>query len=176
MTRVLDLGAGENPHSDATTTMDVVDLPGIDVVHDATDRPWPFDDNEFDRVTARHVLEHIQHPEDVFHEVARILTDEGRFEVVVPLGLDARTDPTHVHEWTYETPAYFAAGSPYDYGWNLPYRLVARRVDAWYNGPGARVGNRVLDALLDRHGPGKWLSGAPGVSGELTAIYRRVDR
>lgn len=170
---VLDVGAGTNPHPAATTTMDVVDHPGIDVVHDASSRPWPFDDREFDRVIAQHVLEHIQHPEDVYREVARILTDRGRFEVVVPIGVDARTDPTHAHEWTYETPEYYTRTPPYDYDWQLPYRLLERRVDAWYNGPYERVGNCVLDALLDRHGAGKWLSSAPGVSGELTAVYRR---
>lgn len=172
MTRVLDIGAGSNPHPAATTTLDRVDLPTIDVVHDATERPWPFTDDKFDRVIARHVLEHVQHPEDVFSEVARILNDDGLFEVVVPLGLDARTDPTHVHEWTWDTPEYFTATPPYEYGWSLPFEILDRGLDWWCDGP-FKEREPTVQSWLNSHGPGKWVSGVPGLSGEMTIVYRR---
>jgi SAM-dependent methyltransferase len=172
MTRVLDIGAGENPHPDATTTMDRVDLSTIDVVQDVTEQPWPFETNAFDRVYASHVLEHIQHPVGVFEEVARVLRPMHDFDVVVPIGLDARTDPTHVHEWTWDTPEYFTRSPPYEYGWGLPFDIVEKDVDWWCDGPFKRFESTVQN-WVQAHGPGKWLSGVRGLSGELSVTYRR---
>lgn len=172
---MLDIGAGEDPHPAATTTLDQVALPGVDVVHDITERPWPIEESRYNRVVAQHVLEHVEQPQEVFKEVSRVLTPTGRFDVTVPIGLDARTDPTHVHEWTYDTPEYFVQDPPYDYGWQLPFELDERDVTWWCDGPFADTENEVADWVA-AHGYGKWLSGVPGLSGELTAVYRRCRR
>lgn len=176
MSSVVDLGAGADPDPRADVTVDQVDLPSVDIVHDLEEQPWPFDDNSVDQLVARHVIEHLESPEEAFSEAARVLIDGGEFEVRVPIGVDAKTDPTHEHEWTWETPEYFTADTPYDYGWGLPFKLVDREVDVWYNGPAADAGNRFLQWLLERSGPGKWLSSAPGISGELIATFRRCPR
>lgn len=172
MTQILDIGAGESPHPAATTTLDRVDLETVDVVHDITETPWPFDARRFDCITARHVLEHIQHPEEVFAEAARVLTSGGLFKIVVPIGLDARTDPTHIHEWTWDTPEYFTQNPPYEYGWGLPFDIAKKDVDWWCDGPFKQFEATVED-WLQAHGPGKWLSGVRGLSGELSVTYRR---
>ena len=56
--RVLDIGCGPNKVPGATG-MDRRTMPGVDVVHDLNSRPDPFDDNAFDEIHARHVLEHV---------------------------------------------------------------------------------------------------------------------
>ncbi|HPC10341.1 MAG TPA: class I SAM-dependent methyltransferase, partial [archaeon] len=39
--------------------LDVVKLPGVDIVHDLNKYPWPFKDNYFDEIYADNVLEHL---------------------------------------------------------------------------------------------------------------------
>lgn len=169
---ILHLGCGEDYRDDAVN-VDVVPAVNPDVVHDLDEHPWPFDDNSFEVIIANHAVEHLDDVPGAFREIARILRPGGCARLTVPLGLDARTDPTHKSEWTWETPAYFASDAPYDYGWDLPLALVNRDVNVWYNGPGGEVANRLLKALVASHGPGKWLSSVPGLSGEMTAVYRR---
>lgn len=176
MSTVVDLGAGENPDPRADVTVDVVAHPQIDIIHDLEETPWPLDDRSADRIVAHQVLEHLAEPWHAFEEAARVLTDGGAFEIDVPLGIDARTDPTHAQEWTWETPAYFTRDPPYDYGWNLPFTLLNREVDVWIDGPWQRVGELLLDRLLTYGGPGKWLSSVPGLSGVLSVTYRRCPR
>ena len=172
---VVDIGAGADPDPRAGVTLDRVDLDTIDVVHDLEERPWPLADDEYDTIIARHVLEHLEHPEEAFAEAARILVDGGVFEVHVPLGLDAQTDPTHVDEWTWDTPEYFTTNPPYDYGWELPFNITERDLEWWLDGPFGLF-ERVVDRWLRHHGAGKWLSGVPGLSGVMTVTYRRCPR
>jgi len=172
---VVDIGAGSDPDSRADIAVDKVDLSTVDVVHDLEERPWPFEAASVDCLIASHVVEHLQSPASVFEEAARVLADDGMFELTVPIGLDARTDPTHVSEWTWDTPTYFTDDPPYEYGWGLPFELVNRHADWWLDGPFA-VGTRLIERFERQHGPGKWLSSVPGLSGELTAVYRRCPR
>lgn len=172
---VVDIGAGENPDPRADITLDQVDLDTIDVVHDLEERPWPLEDASHGTIVASHVLEHLRNPEDAFAEAARVLVDGGTFEVQVPLGLDARTDPTHVGEWTWDTAEYFTSSPPYDYGWGLPFRIQTRDVEWWLDGP-LGLFECVVERWMQHHGAGKWLSSIPGLSGVLTVTYRREQR
>lgn len=173
--KVLDIGAGADPDPRADITLDCVPLDGVDVVHDLEEHPWPFETGSLSRIVARHVVEHLDEPEKSFAEAGRVLEDRGVFEVHVPIGLDARTDPTHVHEWTWDTAKYFTSSPPYDYGWELPFQIKSRDVEWWVNGPFSR-GSVLLRRWEERHGPGKWLSGVPGLSGVLIVEYRRAER
>lgn len=171
----VDIGAGENPDPRADVCVDQVALDTVDVVHDLEETPWPLDPESHDRIIARHVLEHLRNPEDAFAEAGRVLVDGGVFEVQVPIGLDATTDPTHVSEWTWDTAQYFTATPPYDYGWSLPFDMRSRDVEWWLDGPFQRF-ERVVAAGIKHYGPGKWLSSVPGLSGVLTVTYRRCPR
>lgn len=54
----LRLGAGIKSDPEALN-IDVRNLDGIDIVHDLTRFPWPVEDNQFNIVVARDVIEHI---------------------------------------------------------------------------------------------------------------------
>lgn len=115
---VLEVGAGLSPDTRATETLDIredlnhIDYPGIDIANDS----WPIASNSFDRVIAKHVIEHIPPSslEHVFFEADRVLRDEGVFEVVTPHAgsWKAATDPTHFGPggWTPDVDAYFSGG------------------------------------------------------------------
>lgn len=97
---VLDIGAGEHPHPDATATLDIredidVDYPGVDIAHDE----WPIDTRSVDRVICSHVLEHVPPTSfgHVFGEFDRILVDGGTAHITMPHAgtWAAGTDLTH---------------------------------------------------------------------------------
>lgn len=91
--RKLNLGCGRDIRSkeEGWVNLDLVGLPGVDVVHDIFDVPYPFDDGSFDHILASHVLEHIPDrlgDEDgllrVMDELHRILAPGGVLHVKVP--------------------------------------------------------------------------------------------
>lgn len=62
--------------------LDLLALPGVDVVASAEALPFP--DGLFQRVECDAVLEHVQNPEKVMREITRVLAPGGFAHVVVP--------------------------------------------------------------------------------------------
>jgi predicted SAM-dependent methyltransferase len=77
-----------------------------DVFCDLESFPWPFEDNEFDYVLMKHVLEHVGATFPVFkkimQELYRITKHDGVVEIHVPhySHLTFWADPTHVRGFT----------------------------------------------------------------------------
>jgi SAM-dependent methyltransferase len=76
---------------------DLVALPGVDVVHDLEDFPWPFESDAFDEIRLHHVLEHLSDPLRTIEELHRIARPGGTVNVRVPYwnSTDWASDPTH---------------------------------------------------------------------------------
>lgn len=167
--RVLDIGAGHDPDPRATETVDS-NAPA-DHAFDLDD-PWPLPPGSVDGIVANHVVEHLD-ATHVFAEAARVLRDpSGWFELTVPLGENARTDPDHVQEWTFGTPARYCARRQEP--WDDPTDLVleSRAVSARLGGP-----LRPLTPLFQACAavwPG-WVADRC-YQGELIARYRRRPR
>ena len=94
--RVLDIGCGTNKTAGAIG-MDINPRTAADVIHDLDDLPYPFDDDEFDEVIGRHVIEHVRDPLAVMCELHRITRAGGTVKIVVPhwTNPDWATDLTH---------------------------------------------------------------------------------
>ncbi|HEX5735553.1 MAG TPA: methyltransferase domain-containing protein [Blastocatellia bacterium] len=94
--RVLDIGCGTNKIPGAIG-MDINPRTAADVIHDLDDLPYPFDDDEFDEVVGRHVIEHVRDPLAVMSELHRITRAGGVVKIVVPhwTNPDWATDLTH---------------------------------------------------------------------------------
>jgi SAM-dependent methyltransferase len=105
---------------------DLVSLPGVDVVHDLENFPWPFETDQFSEVRMHHVLEHLSNPVRTIEELHRILEPGGMLQVRVPYwnSPDWATDPTHrvaFNEYSFD---YF---DPTTYqGRERPYYSTAR--------------------------------------------------
>lgn len=99
--RMLDVGSGGRSVAGAVR-MDVLALPGVDVVHDMNRVPWPFGNEQFDLVLLNNALEHADAIIPVLDEVHRILAPTGRAVIQVPYfrSVDAFADPTHRHFFT----------------------------------------------------------------------------
>ena len=79
--------------------VDHIALPGVDVVHDLTQFPWPFEDQQFEEVILVDILEHLPSVVKTLEEVHRITKPLGRVLIRVPYynSTDASGDPTHIH-------------------------------------------------------------------------------
>ncbi len=148
--RVLHIGPGKKVLQGATT-IDILKLPHIDVVHDLDVTPWPFADNEFDLVFAHSVFEHLDDQIAIMKEMKRILKPKGRILITVPYFRcpDAFTDSTHKHFFTTRSMDYYIEGkalSQYEYadarftlrgfwlGWPQVSRNPLVRVFKWVIG------------------------------------------
>lgn len=78
--------------------VDTAPLPGVDLVHDLTEFPWPFQDLQFEEVIAVDVLEHLPDTMRTMEELFRITRPRGLVRIRVPYfnSWDASCDPTHV--------------------------------------------------------------------------------
>ena len=79
---VVDLGSGSRRLADRVLALDVGPFPEVDVVGDG--HCLPFRDNSVARIVCTGVLEHVNFPEKVVAEMARVLRPGGRLYVAVP--------------------------------------------------------------------------------------------
>jgi SAM-dependent methyltransferase len=89
--------------------MDIVPVPGVDVVADMS-RGLPFKDNSLDGLVAYHVLEHLDDFLGIMGEIWRVCKDGARVQVKVPHAASPFMlwkDPTHRRGLTIATFAYF---------------------------------------------------------------------
>lgn len=102
----LNLGAG-NIIKEGYINHDIVELEGIDCVHDLNIFPWPWEDNSFDLILAFDVIEHLDDFMNVMNEIHRVLKKDGHCLLQVPYwnSWGAIADPTHkknFNEFTFQ--------------------------------------------------------------------------
>jgi SAM-dependent methyltransferase len=133
----LNVGCGRRT-MEGWTNLDVVDIPGVDVVADldaCKTSPLPFPDDYFDEFLLSHVIEHIKEPLPLMQELWRIAKPGALMTILVPHGAsdDAWEDPTHVRAYFPQSFGYFS--QPFywraDYGYrgdwqisNLAFRVT----------------------------------------------------
>lgn len=104
----LDLGCGISKKN-GFIGVDSLHLPGVDVVHDLSIFPYPFDDNEIEEIWMDNVLEHLVSPIKVVEEIYRICKKDAKVIVGVPYfrSVYAAIDPTHVNFFSANWFNYF---------------------------------------------------------------------
>lgn len=107
---IVNLGAGY-AREPGITTLDKRPLPGIDIVHDLENIPWPLPDESCELLWATHIIEHIKPwlTIDFFNEMWRILKPGGEVFISTPLAGSPEfwNDPTHCNGFTEHTFRYF---------------------------------------------------------------------
>jgi SAM-dependent methyltransferase len=116
----LNLGCGKDiKKSDANTiwtNSDIVKADGVDFVCDFNSYPWTsFEDNQFNYILCKDVLEHLDNVVRAMEEIYRIGKPGAIVEIHVPYYASkaAFTDPTHRRGFTENSLDYFAAGRKY---------------------------------------------------------------
>ena len=114
----LDIGCGSNVQKDGGNWlgMDIRKLPGVDIVHNAEEFPWPLPNASCNKLLASHLLEHIKPwlMIDFMNEAWRVMKPGGQFLIGVPYATShgMYQDPTHIgffneSTFTYYDPDYY---------------------------------------------------------------------
>lgn len=97
-------GAGTRPHIGSDfVNVDRLALPGIDVIHDLDQYPYPFVDSSGLHINATHVIEHLADVPKFMDECWRILQPGGTLYLETPHAQDIAlsfSDPTHKQHLT----------------------------------------------------------------------------
>lgn len=95
--QIADIGCGSKK-TPGSIGVDIHPYPGVDVVCDLNKAGWPLKDNQFDKVIASHLIEHVSDMVLFMKEIHRILKPGGELVVYTPhfSSVNSWTDPTHV--------------------------------------------------------------------------------
>ena len=152
---ILDLGCG-GQKTPGSIGVDVVPLPGVDLVHDLTNVPYPLPDDWADEVRLSHVLEHFADPLPILEEAWRIARPGAIVRIRTPhySGVYAWIDPTHRRAFARESFHYFGENA-YSYYTRARFRVVSVRLkyfmeERFWPWP-HRLFGRLVQRLLDRH-------------------------
>lgn len=108
---ILDLGCtrGKMPGS---VGVDIFPFEGVDIVHDLNILPWPMEDNSFELVNAKHIIEHVDSIPDFMQEIHRVAKPGARLIIETPhfTSLDSWADPTHKWHLSYNFTDLFTRG------------------------------------------------------------------
>src|SRR4030042_4697344 len=104
----LHLGCGPNKRP-GSIGVDINKNIGADIIHDLNKFPYPFKKNQFEKIVAENILEHMENIPKVMEELHRICKNGAKLSITTGhfSGIDAFTDPTHKHFFTSRTFDYF---------------------------------------------------------------------
>lgn len=149
----LDIGCGASKHP-SFVGIDMQALPGVDIVHDLEDTPWPLPDECVLQAISSHVLEHINPAKgkfiDVMNEVWRVCKPGAQFAFVVPYAGNQLywQDPTHCNGITEATIYYFDPDPEGRYAGNSLYNFYKPK--PWKIEFLAADRNGVLECILSK--------------------------
>ncbi len=120
----LNLGSG-SLLLDGYVNVDIYQGPGIDVVTDLDQFPWPWPDDSIDKIQAIDIYEHVDHPLEFVNECWRVMIEgaEIRFRTTHWRTEQSFTDPTHKR--------FLTEGS---FNYWIPGRLFHERYGEGYTG------------------------------------------
>jgi hypothetical protein len=112
----LDLNPGTRPRDTRAISLDRRALPGIDILHDVEDLPWPLPDGCCYRILATHVVEFLKpwHVQAFMDECWRLLVGSGQLLICTVYAGSPRywANPRHTHGWNEGTALFFDCSHP----------------------------------------------------------------
>jgi SAM-dependent methyltransferase len=107
---ILELGCGRTRKFPESISVDLADHDAVDIVGDITTVIEDFPDQSVDLVFSSHAFEHIEDLGRLMKEIARVLKNFGRLEVIVPHFSNPYfySDPTHRRFFGLYSFSYFA--------------------------------------------------------------------
>jgi len=137
MTQVrLNLGSGARP-KEGFINVDLAPMPGVDLVHNLDEMPWPWEENSVDYIQMHQVLEHLADHNAAMREIHRILKPGATALISVPhfTWEYAFHDPTHRSFWGYQTFRYYVnRGGYFDFAFrSVKLHLEFAKRRAFYN-------------------------------------------
>ena len=128
--KILDVGCGQNKFPGAIG-IDANPRTQADFIHDLGVFPYPFNDDEFDEIICRHVIEHVPDVLGFVNELYRITKAGGRLKIVTPhySNPDWPTDPTHRNHFNcYSFTCFMPDRTPFPFYTQSELRLLSIHV------------------------------------------------
>ncbi|MEH6591037.1 MAG: methyltransferase domain-containing protein [Halioglobus sp.] len=134
----LDVGCG-NKKTPGFIGIDIVELEGVDIVHDLEATPWPFSEGEIDHVVSNHFLEHCTNVVDTLAELHRITRKNGEIEVRVPhyASDNFNSDLTHRVRFGARSFDHFSINGTVEYTFYRPFKFEILEREIRFVGPDA---------------------------------------
>ncbi|MGH8678927.1 MAG: class I SAM-dependent methyltransferase [Burkholderiales bacterium] len=141
--KVLDVGCGRNKFPGAIG-IDFAQNSLADIMHDLNKFPFPIEENSFDVVLCRNVIEHIQDVVGLMEEIHRIGRNSADVVITTPhfSSLYSYQDPTHLRHLAFDSMDYFTeetkhsnfysskrfkmAKKEIDFGKSFPFSSIAK--------------------------------------------------
>jgi len=100
--KILDVGCGKNKIKGAIG-LDIDKGTDSDIVWDLNKYPYPIESGEFDKVYAKHIIEHVDDPVNFIKEIYRIVKPEGTCFIETPhfSCYVAYSEPQHKRYFSY---------------------------------------------------------------------------
>jgi ubiquinone/menaquinone biosynthesis C-methylase UbiE len=126
--KILDFGCG-NKKIKNSVGIDFNSSTQADIVHDLNIFPYPIDENIFDEIYCRHILEHLPDLLSVMKELHRVAKPGALIFVESPYWSSHRAykDPTHVRFFTENTFDYFT--NEYSMNFYTDVRVIVEKVE-----------------------------------------------
>ena len=147
----LNLGCGKDIR-EGWINLDLIDGEGIDVLHDLNNLPLPFEDNEFDYVLCKDILEHID-VIPVINDIYRILKKGGILRIRVPHFTSSINygDPTHKVQFSINSFDFFIANSMFSYERKVNYfSKIIKRIIFKKNDTFLKKFNRIFEKMVNK--------------------------
>jgi len=134
--RILDLGCGRRK-TEGAIGIDWIKLPGVDIVHNLNSFPYPFENNYFDKIIAKNIIEHLKDTVKAMEELYRILKPGGILYIEVPIFPNecCWKDPTHVKVFVKDTFDFFDPttdlGKENIYCTKARFKIKSKTTDSW---------------------------------------------
>jgi SAM-dependent methyltransferase len=182
---IVDLGCGGHKVRGAFG-VDLVALPGVDLVHDLDETPYPLPESCADEIVLTHVLEHVADPLVLLEETWRLARAGATVTIRTPhySGIYAWKDPTHRRAFTSESFHYFGEND-YSYYTHARFRVVNVRLkyfleEEFWPWP-HRAWGRAVQWILDAHPTFAerflcyWVGGIDEVQATLEVVKSRME-
>lgn len=148
----LDLGCGPNK-KEGFIGVDAIAFPGVDVVHDLLQFPWPFESGSVDEIHCSHVIEHIPARMRIHfvNEMSRIMKVGAKAQLVAPHWASCRAYGDMTHQWPPVSEFWFYYLSREWRGLNAPHDDIANNAEGYSCDFDATWGYGISPALQSRN-------------------------
>lgn len=131
---ILELGCGGGKRDVRAVGVDLLDLPGVDIMGDALEVLSSLPASSVDSIYSEHFMEHVPQPHSILREAERVLKPGGEFRAIIPHFSNPwfYSDPTHRSYFGLYTFCYWVAQNPFkrqvpNYETPLAFELVSAR-------------------------------------------------
>lgn len=131
----LNLGCGTDIRK-GYVNLDIVKLPGVDVVHNLDKFPYPFKDNYFDEIYAgSNILGFVSDFRKTIEELYRISKSRAKIYIESPLypSINCFSDPHTKKVFTYNSFVYFEPGHKFNYYSKAKLKTLKREIILFRN-------------------------------------------